>query len=172
MSEYTPDTGAVRAVYTRAMRQAFIASTSEHIEQFDRWLARHDKALRRKMVEEATEDVITHDEALEKALRKQIARDIEAHIDDDGTDEWFAAIDLATSIAKATSPGESTAPTFSPSGTLTSPPMNAPQNAIRRAALDEVGEDPDDYEPYDVFQPALAKARHDAVPEVEIEAIK
>ena len=34
--EYTPDTGAVRAAYTRAMRQAFIASTSEHIEDFDR----------------------------------------------------------------------------------------------------------------------------------------
>lgn len=54
--EYTPDTGAVRAAYTRAMRQAFIASTSEHIEEFDRWLAAHDRA-----------------------LREQIARDIEAH---------------------------------------------------------------------------------------------
>ena len=55
--EYTPDTGAVRAAYTRAMRQAFIASTGEHIEEFDRWLVAHDRA-----------------------VREQVARDIEADI--------------------------------------------------------------------------------------------
>lgn len=38
MTDYTPTTGAVRAAYTRAMRQAFIASTGEHIAEFDRWL--------------------------------------------------------------------------------------------------------------------------------------
>ena len=50
--EYTPDTGAVRAAYTRAMRQAFIASTSEHIEEFDRWLAAHDRELREQIAHE------------------------------------------------------------------------------------------------------------------------
>ena len=50
--EYTPDTGAVRAAYTRAMRQAFIASTSEHIEEFDRWLAAHDRAIREQIARE------------------------------------------------------------------------------------------------------------------------
>ena len=50
--EYTPDTGAVRAAYTRAMRQAFIASTAEHIEEFDRWLAAHDRALREQIARE------------------------------------------------------------------------------------------------------------------------
>ena len=39
-------------------------------------LAAHDKALRRKWVQESTEDVIAHDEALEKALREQIVRDL------------------------------------------------------------------------------------------------
>ena len=39
MTEYTPTTGDVRAAYTRAMRQAFITSTGEHIAEFDRWLA-------------------------------------------------------------------------------------------------------------------------------------
>ena len=42
-------------------------------------IAAHDKAIRRKWTQEATEDVIIHDEALEKALREQIARDIEQH---------------------------------------------------------------------------------------------
>lgn len=59
--EYTPDTGAVRAAYARAMRQAFIASTSEHIEEFDRWLAAHDRALREQIaraVEERREHFI------------------------------------------------------------------------------------------------------------------
>ena len=54
--EYTPDTGAVRAAYTRAMRQAFIASTSEHIEEFDRWLAAHDRALREQFAREMLSD--------------------------------------------------------------------------------------------------------------------
>lgn len=45
MSDYTPDTGSVRSAYTRAMRQSFVASTGEHIEEFDRWLAEHDRKL-------------------------------------------------------------------------------------------------------------------------------
>ena len=55
--EYTPDTGAVRAAYTRAMRQAFIASTSEHIAEFDRWLAAHDQALREQIEREVRADM-------------------------------------------------------------------------------------------------------------------
>ena len=42
MSNYTPDTGTVRAAHVRAMRDAFIAAEGEHIEEFDRWLAEHD----------------------------------------------------------------------------------------------------------------------------------
>ena len=49
-------------------------------EQFDRAIAAHDKALRRKWVQEATEDVIAHDEALDKALREQIAQKIEVEM--------------------------------------------------------------------------------------------
>ena len=43
MTDHTPGTGDVRAAYARAMRQAFIASTGEHLEEFDRWLAEHDR---------------------------------------------------------------------------------------------------------------------------------
>jgi hypothetical protein len=58
--------------------------------------------------------------------------------------------------------------TFTPTPpTRTGDTVDAPQNAIQSAAMGEVGEDPDDYEPYDVFQPDLAEARHAAVPEVE-----
>ena len=55
--EYTPDTGAVRAAYTRAMRQAFITSTSEHIEEFDRWLAAHEQELRERIAREIEADI-------------------------------------------------------------------------------------------------------------------
>lgn len=37
-SEHTPTTAQVRDAYVRAMRNAFIASTSEHYDEFDRWL--------------------------------------------------------------------------------------------------------------------------------------
>ena len=56
MSEYTPDTGAVRAAYVRAMRQAFIASTSEHADEFDRWLAAHDREVREQIEREVRAD--------------------------------------------------------------------------------------------------------------------
>lgn len=35
---YTPTTDTVRDAYTRAMRNAFIASAGEHDAEFDRWL--------------------------------------------------------------------------------------------------------------------------------------
>lgn len=39
MTEFTPSTEQVRDAYVRAMRNAFIASASEHAEEFERWLA-------------------------------------------------------------------------------------------------------------------------------------
>ena len=39
-SEYTPSTEQVRDAYVRAIRNAFVGSTSEHAAEFDRW---HDK---------------------------------------------------------------------------------------------------------------------------------
>lgn len=39
MTDYTPTTDQVRSAYTRAMRNAFIASAGEHDAEFDRWLA-------------------------------------------------------------------------------------------------------------------------------------
>lgn len=38
MSEYTPTVEQARAAYTRAMRNAFIASSGEHDEEFDRMI--------------------------------------------------------------------------------------------------------------------------------------
>lgn len=38
MTDYTPTTEHVRDAYVRAMRNAFIASASEHEQEFDRWL--------------------------------------------------------------------------------------------------------------------------------------
>ena len=38
MTEYTPTTDEVRAAYVRAMRQAFVAASSEHEAEFERWL--------------------------------------------------------------------------------------------------------------------------------------
>lgn len=38
-NEYTPTTGQVRVAYVRAIRNAFVGSTSEHEEEFIRWLA-------------------------------------------------------------------------------------------------------------------------------------
>ena len=74
--EYTPDTGAVRAAYTRAMRQAFIASTSEHIEEFDRWLAAHDRELREQIVQaiEAEPPEYFSASMISKGLAARIAR--------------------------------------------------------------------------------------------------
>ena len=66
--EYTPSMDAVRTAYKAGGGYRW----SERGEQFDRWLAAHDRALRRTWMQEATEDVIAHDEALEKALREQI----------------------------------------------------------------------------------------------------
>ena len=71
--EYTPTMDEVRTAYKAGGGYRW----PERGEQFDRAIAAHDQA-----------------------LREQIARDIEAHIDDDGTDEWFAATELATCIAR------------------------------------------------------------------------
>lgn len=38
MSDFTPTTTQVRDAYVRAMRNAFIASASEHEQEFERWL--------------------------------------------------------------------------------------------------------------------------------------
>lgn len=43
---YTPDTPAVKAAYTRAMRDTFVASASEHDAEFDRWLEQTIRAAR------------------------------------------------------------------------------------------------------------------------------
>ena len=44
MTEYTPDTLTVRDAYVRTLRNAFVASTSELGQEFDRWLStvQHD----------------------------------------------------------------------------------------------------------------------------------
>ncbi len=38
MTDFTPITEQVRDAYVRAMRNAFIASATEHEQEFDRWL--------------------------------------------------------------------------------------------------------------------------------------
>lgn len=43
---YVPTTQVVRDAYVRAMRNAFIASASEHEQEFDQWLEQHDKEVR------------------------------------------------------------------------------------------------------------------------------
>ena len=76
--EYTPSMDAVRSRYARIIKtDGTLALAISRQKEFDRAIAAHDRA-----------------------LREQIARDIEAHIDDDGTDEWFAAIELAACIAR------------------------------------------------------------------------
>ena len=76
--EYTPSMDHVRNMYARIIKTDGIpARAISRQKEFDRAIAAHDQA-----------------------LREQIAREIEARIDDDGTDEWFAAIELATSIAR------------------------------------------------------------------------
>lgn len=76
--EYTPSMDRVRHLYARTIRpDGTVELASRRQKEFDRWLAAHDSA-----------------------LREQIAQDIEERIDDDGTDEWFAAIELADSIAR------------------------------------------------------------------------
>jgi hypothetical protein len=78
--EYTPDLGSVRTWYSGAVGEYRCdtgMSEEEGEAAFDRAIAAHDRA-----------------------LREQIARDIEVRIDDDGTDEWFAAIECAARIAR------------------------------------------------------------------------
>lgn len=48
MTDFTPSTAQVRDTYVRAMRNAFIASAGEHREEFDRWIADHDRAVAEK----------------------------------------------------------------------------------------------------------------------------
>ncbi|MHB9005055.1 MAG: hypothetical protein ACYC6C_13545 [Coriobacteriia bacterium] len=43
MSDYTPTTERVEHTYVTGMRQAFIASAGEHRQEFQRWLAEHDR---------------------------------------------------------------------------------------------------------------------------------
>jgi rubrerythrin len=49
--EYTPTTDVVRDAYVRGMRQAFIASSGEHVDEFDRWLAEHDTEVRAEVID-------------------------------------------------------------------------------------------------------------------------
>ena len=82
MSEYMPTMDEIKRWYSGAVGEYRCdtgMSEEEGEAAFDRAIAAHDKAIRRKWTQEATEDVIIHDEALEKALREQIARDIEQH---------------------------------------------------------------------------------------------
>ena len=78
--EYTPDLGSIRAWYAGAVDE-YRCDTGMSMDEgeaaFDRAIAAHDRA-----------------------LREQIACEIVAYVDDDGTDEWFAAIDLAARIAR------------------------------------------------------------------------
>ena len=81
--EYTPDLGSIRSWYAGAVNEYWCdtgMSEEDGEMAFDRAIAAHDKALRRKWVQEATEDVIAHDEALDKALREQIAQKIEVEM--------------------------------------------------------------------------------------------
>ena len=80
MSEYTPTMDEIKRWYSGAVGEYRCdtgMSEEEGEAAFDRAIAAHDKAIRRKWTQEATEDVIIHDEALEKALRERIARKIE-----------------------------------------------------------------------------------------------
>lgn len=50
---WTPTTEQVRDSYVRKMRDAFVASTGEHMAEFDRWLAARDLVLRRLVWDDA-----------------------------------------------------------------------------------------------------------------------
>ena len=77
MSEYTPSMDRVRNMYARIMKpDGTVALWSRRQKEFDRAIA-----------------------AYEQEIRKKIAQEIEMRIDD-GTDEWFAAIERAASIAR------------------------------------------------------------------------
>ena len=77
MSEYTPSMDHVRNMYARIMKpDGTVALWSRRQKEFDRAIA-----------------------AYEQEIRKKIAQEIEMRIDD-GTDEWFAAIERAASIAR------------------------------------------------------------------------
>lgn len=78
MSENTSSMDHVRNMYARIMKpDGTVALWSRRQKEFDRAIA-----------------------AYEQEIRKKIAQDIEERIDDDGTDEWFAAIERAASIAR------------------------------------------------------------------------
>ena len=75
---YTPSMDVLRDRCSKIMKpDGTVAVWSRRQKEFDRAIAAHDRA-----------------------LREQIAREIVAYVDDDGTDEWFAAIDLAARIAR------------------------------------------------------------------------
>ena len=83
MSEYMPTMDEIKMWYSGAVGEYRCdtgMSEEEGEAAFDRAIAAHDKAIRRKWTQEATEDVIIHDEALEKALREQIAQKIEVEM--------------------------------------------------------------------------------------------
>lgn len=70
MTEYTPTTDEVRAAYVRAMRQAFVAASSEHEAEFERWLVQvKDDALDR--VSPSTEFRVAK-EAIEEKVKLQV----------------------------------------------------------------------------------------------------
>lgn len=51
--EYTPTDEVVRDTYVRTQRNAFVASTSEHEMEFDRWRAGVERAARAEAWDEA-----------------------------------------------------------------------------------------------------------------------
>ena len=78
MSENTPSMDHVRSRYARIIKtDGTLALWSRRQKGFDRSVA-----------------------AYVQEIRKKIAREIEMRIDDDGTDEWFAAIECAARIAR------------------------------------------------------------------------
>lgn len=61
MSDYTPTTGRVRDAYTRALRQAFIASSGEHNAEFDRWLNKVKRQAWEEGFDAGERDVFEHE---------------------------------------------------------------------------------------------------------------
>ena len=55
--EYTPTVDQAKRAYVTGMRQAFIASAGEHVEEFARFLAARDVSVRAAALDEAEEVV-------------------------------------------------------------------------------------------------------------------
>lgn len=48
---FTPTDYQAKSLYVAGARNAFIASTSEHEEEWDRWIRRHDRAVIRRFLD-------------------------------------------------------------------------------------------------------------------------